>query len=59
MAEIAAGRDIKIGTVRAHLKAVFSKTGTRGQVELAALLARVAALIPPHDAHDAEQAGVP
>jgi DNA-binding NarL/FixJ family response regulator len=43
LAEIAADQGIKVGTVRAHSKVVFSKTNTRGQAELAALLARLEA----------------
>ena len=46
LAEIAADRDVKIGTVRAYSKIVFGKTGTRGQAELAALLTRLAFLAP-------------
>jgi DNA-binding CsgD family transcriptional regulator len=41
-AEIALDRGVKIDTVRVHSKTVFSKTGTRGQSELAALLTRLA-----------------
>jgi DNA-binding CsgD family transcriptional regulator len=47
LAEIAADRGVKIGTVRAHSKSVFAKTRTRGQAELAALVIRMAFLIPP------------
>jgi DNA-binding CsgD family transcriptional regulator len=39
---IAAERGSKVDTVRVHSKKVFAKTRTRGQVELAALLARLA-----------------
>jgi DNA-binding CsgD family transcriptional regulator len=46
LAEIAADRGVKIGTVRAYSKIVFGKTGTRGQAELAALLTRMAFLAP-------------
>jgi len=53
LAEIAADRGVKTGTVRVHSKTVFAKTRTRGQVELAALVTRVAFLIPPRDAEDA------
>jgi DNA-binding CsgD family transcriptional regulator len=42
LAEIAADRGVKIGTVRAYSKTVFAKTGTRGQAELATLLTRLA-----------------
>jgi DNA-binding CsgD family transcriptional regulator len=50
LAEIAADRGVKIGTVRAYSKTVFGKTGTRGQAELAALLTRLAFLArrPPN-----------
>jgi DNA-binding CsgD family transcriptional regulator len=44
LAEIAAGRGVKIGTVRAYSKSVFAKTGTRGQAELATVLTRLASL---------------
>lgn len=40
LAEIAADHGNKVGTVRAHAKAVLAKTGTRSQAELAALLGR-------------------
>ena len=46
LAEIAVDHGVKVGTMRAHSKTVFSKTGTRGQAELAALLARLAVLSP-------------
>jgi DNA-binding CsgD family transcriptional regulator len=46
LAEIAAERRVKIETVRAHSKTVFSKTQTRGQAELAALVTRLAFLVP-------------
>jgi DNA-binding CsgD family transcriptional regulator len=61
LAEIAAARGVKTGTVRVHSKTVFAKTRTRGQVELAALVTRVAFLTPPHDTEDASvaQAGAP
>jgi DNA-binding CsgD family transcriptional regulator len=42
LAEIAINRDIKIGTVRAHLKAVFAKTHTRSQADLTGALMRLA-----------------
>jgi DNA-binding CsgD family transcriptional regulator len=44
LAEIAAERGVKIGTVRVYSKAVFSKTHTRGQAELTGLLTRFAFL---------------
>jgi DNA-binding CsgD family transcriptional regulator len=44
LAEIAAARRVKIGTVRVYSKTAFRKTGTRGQAELAALLTRLAFL---------------
>jgi DNA-binding CsgD family transcriptional regulator len=44
LAEIAAGRCVQIGTVRAQSKAVFGKTRTRSQAELAGLLTRLAFL---------------
>jgi len=56
LAEIAAARGVKTGTVRVHSKTVFAKTRTRGQVELATLVTRVAFLTPPHDAEDASVA---
>jgi len=56
LAEIAADRGVKTGTVRVHSKTVFAKTRTRGQAELAALVTRVAFLIPPRDAEDASVA---
>jgi DNA-binding CsgD family transcriptional regulator len=46
LAEIAAGRDTTIETARAHAKAVFSKTQTRGQAELTGVLTRLAFLVP-------------
>jgi DNA-binding CsgD family transcriptional regulator len=42
---IAAERGSKVETVRAHSKKVFGKTRTHGQVELAALLARLAVVM--------------
>jgi DNA-binding CsgD family transcriptional regulator len=50
LAEIAADRGVKTGTVRVHSKTVFAKTRTRGQTELAAFVTRVAFLNPQHDA---------
>jgi len=44
LAQIAAERGVKVGTVRAHSKTVFSKTQTRGQAELTGLLTRLAFL---------------
>jgi len=46
LAEIAADRGIGIETVRTHAKRVFAKTKTRSQVELVALLTRLAVQIP-------------
>jgi DNA-binding CsgD family transcriptional regulator len=46
LAEVAGDRDIKIGTVRAHLKAVFSKTRTHSQADLTGTLTRLAFLAP-------------
>jgi DNA-binding CsgD family transcriptional regulator len=46
LAEIAADRGVKIGTVRVHLKTVFSKTHTRSQAELTGMLTRLAFLVP-------------
>jgi DNA-binding CsgD family transcriptional regulator len=46
LAKIAADRGVKLGTVRAHLKAVFSKTHTRGQADLTRVLTRLAFLVP-------------
>jgi DNA-binding CsgD family transcriptional regulator len=46
LAQIAADRGIKIGTVRAHTKIVFSKTHTRGQAELTGVLTRLAFVVP-------------
>jgi DNA-binding CsgD family transcriptional regulator len=42
LAQIAVERGVKIGTVRAHSKIVFSKTQTRGQAELTGVLTRLA-----------------
>jgi len=44
LADIAADRGVKTGTVRAYSKTAFAKTGTRGQAELAVLLTRLAYL---------------
>lgn len=46
LAEIAVDRHIKVGTVRAHLKAVFAKTHTRSQAGLTGALTRLAFLAP-------------
>lgn len=46
LGEMAAARGIKIGTVRAHSKAVFWKTHTRGQADLTAVLSRFAFVVP-------------
>jgi DNA-binding CsgD family transcriptional regulator len=50
LAEIAADRGVTTETVRAHSKTLFSKTRTRGQAELAALLTRLAFLVAHHEA---------
>jgi len=50
LTEIAAARGIKVGTVRTHSKAVFSKTQTRGQAELTRVLTRLAFVAPQTDA---------
>lgn len=42
LADVATDRGVTTETARVHLKAVFGKTGTRGQAQLAALLARLA-----------------
>jgi DNA-binding CsgD family transcriptional regulator len=44
--QVAADRDIKIGTVREHLKAVFAKTRTQSQADLTGVLTRLALLAP-------------
>jgi len=46
VAEIAADRSVKVETVRSHSKMVFAKTRTHSQAELAALLSRLAFLVP-------------
>jgi DNA-binding CsgD family transcriptional regulator len=46
LTEIAADRGVGIETVRSYSKTVFGKTQTRGQAELAALLTRLAVLVP-------------
>jgi DNA-binding CsgD family transcriptional regulator len=46
VAEIAADRSVKVETVRTHSKMVFAKTRTHSQAELAALLSRLAFLVP-------------
>lgn len=45
LAKIAVDRCIKVGTVRAHLKMVFSKTCTRSQADLTRVLTRLAFLV--------------
>jgi len=50
VAEIAADRGVKAQTVRTYSKMVFAKTRTRSQVELAALLTRLAFAAPPGEA---------
>jgi DNA-binding CsgD family transcriptional regulator len=49
LSKIASDRGIKIGTVRAHLKTVFSKTHTHGQADLTGVLTRLAFLVPQTD----------
>lgn len=44
LTEISSALDVKVSTVRIHLKAIFWKTGTRRQSELVALLANLAPL---------------
>ena len=44
--ETAAMLDVRISTVRWHLKRIFSKTGVTGQTELAALLQSLAHAAP-------------
>jgi DNA-binding CsgD family transcriptional regulator len=46
LAEIADEHAMKVGTVRAYSKRVFSKTYTRGQPELAALVTRLTFVVP-------------
>lgn len=46
LAEIAAVREVKVGTVRTHSKAVFAKTHTKGQVDLTRLLGQLAFIAP-------------
>jgi DNA-binding CsgD family transcriptional regulator len=57
LAEIAADRGIKIGTVRAHTKTLFSKTHTRGQAELTGVLTRLAFLVPRTEGADVAPIG--
>lgn len=45
LAEIAEERGVKTETTRAHLKAIFGKTGTRRQVQLAALLTHMTVFV--------------
>ena len=54
---IAADRGIKIGTVRAHTKTVFSKTQTRDQAELTGLLTRRSFVVPRMENASAASAG--
>jgi DNA-binding CsgD family transcriptional regulator len=54
VAEIAADRGVNVETVRTHSKVAFAKTRTRGQTELAALLTRLAFLVPPGEADVAQ-----
>jgi len=46
LSKIAADRGVKVGTIRTHLKTVFSKTHTRGQADLTRVLTRLAFLVP-------------
>ncbi len=46
LAEIAAMRRVKVGTVRAYSKAVYSKTQTRGQSDLTGVLTRISFVVP-------------
>lgn len=46
LSEIAADRGVKVGTARAHLKAVFSKTHARSQADLTGMLIRLAVFSP-------------
>jgi DNA-binding CsgD family transcriptional regulator len=50
-AEIANDRSVKLETIRTHSKAIFGKTRTRGQVELATLLTRLALLVPHQESN--------
>jgi len=54
LSEIAAKRGVKVGTVRAHSKVVFSKTQTRGQADLMRVLTRLAVFMPKMQSLDAE-----
>jgi DNA-binding CsgD family transcriptional regulator len=49
LAQIAAARGVKIGTIRKHSKVVFSKTNTRGQAHLTGVLSRLALVALPAD----------
>jgi DNA-binding CsgD family transcriptional regulator len=46
LSKIAALRGVKVGTVRAHLKKVFSKTHTHGQADLTRVLTRLGVFMP-------------
>jgi DNA-binding CsgD family transcriptional regulator len=46
LSKIAALRGVKVGTVRAHLKKVFSKTHTHGQADLSRVLTRLGFFMP-------------
>jgi DNA-binding CsgD family transcriptional regulator len=46
LAEIATMRRVKVGTVRAYSKAVYSKTQTRGQADLTGVLTRISFVVP-------------
>jgi DNA-binding CsgD family transcriptional regulator len=47
LSKIAADRGVKVGTVRAHSKTVFSKTHTCSQADLTRVLTRLAFLVAP------------
>jgi len=49
LTDIAAERGVKVGTVRAHSKTLFSKTHTRGQADLTGMLTRMSFLVPQLD----------
>lgn len=54
LAEIAAERAVKIGTVRTHLKTVFAKTNTHSQADLTGALTRLAFLTPQLGGNDTQ-----